>query len=360
MSATNRQELWRQYIEAGFVSGEIPAAGEVRSPWPVRVMLGVAGWIGAIFLLGFAGAVYAAIFRSAQAAIPAGILCCAAAFAVFKGLPHNEFLEQFAFAVSLAGQSMLMVGWFQLVGAQRGGSAVPFLLMAVVEFALAFAVPNYLHRVFTAVAANVCLFIAAVILGAAGVATGVAAVCTVLLWIDPVRLARRPSLWEPIAYGFAIALLHMDGSLLLGSDLWRVFTPYGAKALAHTAWFGPAAEGLVFIYAAWVLRARARVRHDSAAGIAIIAASLLTACFGIAAPGIVAAILVMVLAFSNSNRVLMGLGLIAFAGYLSHFYYQLHFTLLVKSGLLFAAGVVLLLMRFALGKFFPAGESQDA
>ena len=114
MNTIARDELWRRLSEAGLVSGDLPVAAGSHSPWPVRVMLGIAGWIGALFLLGFAGAAFAAIFRSAEAALPAGAVCCIAAFAIFRAMPGNDFVDQFGFAISLAGQALLLVGLFKL------------------------------------------------------------------------------------------------------------------------------------------------------------------------------------------------------------------------------------------------------
>ena len=72
------------------------------------------------------------------------------------------------------------------------------------------------------------------------------------------------------------------------------------------------------------------------------AAALVIAVCGVAAPGVSAAILVLTLGFANGNRVLMGLGLMAFGVYLSHFYYQLSVTLLMKSFVLMVTGAALL------------------
>ncbi len=358
MNTLTREELWTRLSEAGLVAGDLPAAAESQSPWPVRVMLGIAGWVGALFLLGFAGAAFALIFRSAQAALPAGAICCAVAYAIFRAMPRNDFIAQFGFAISLAGQALLLVGLAELAGDRP--SAVTFLPMAAVEAALAFAVPNYIHRVFTSLAANFCLFIAAAILGAPALATIVAAVGTALIWLNQVRMAERPQLWAPLGYGFAIALLHLDGSLMIGSDFWRMLLPRNGEAPHFLLWSGPLVAGLIFLYVVWQLRERAGVEAASLGGVFTLSAAIVLALCGLAAPGISAAILVLALGFANGNRVLMGLGLLAFAGYLSHFYYQLSSTLLTKSMVLAATGVALLALRWTIDRFLPLEESTSA
>ena len=62
MSATPRDALWAQLRDGGLVEGDLPEVGDARAPWFVRVMLGIAGWIGALFLLGFVGAGFAFVF----------------------------------------------------------------------------------------------------------------------------------------------------------------------------------------------------------------------------------------------------------------------------------------------------------
>ena len=359
MNTLTREELWTRLAGAGLTSGELPAAAAAyKSPWPVRVMLGIAGWVGALFLLFFAGIAFAKLFDSAQGALPAGAICCFAAYGIFRAMPRNDFAAQFGFAVSLAGQALLIVGLAKL-GGDRPSSAI-FLVLAAVEAVLAVSIPNYIHRVFTTMAANFYLFIAAALVGAPALATVVAAVGVSLIWLDEVRMARRPSFWEPLGYGFAIALLHVDGSSMMGSELWRMLLSPGETPPHLLLWAGPVVAGLVFLYVIWKLRERVGVAANSAGGIVTAAAAIVVAACGLGAPGISAAILVLVLGFSNGNRVLMGLGLLAFGGYLSHFYYELSSTLLVKSMVLAGTGALLLALRWTVGHFVPAEESVNA
>src|SRR5262249_18588128 len=74
------------------VEGTLPEAGEAASPWFIRVMLGFAGWLGALFLLGFVGAAFAFVFKSASAALFMGACACAAAIAIFRAAPKSGFL----------------------------------------------------------------------------------------------------------------------------------------------------------------------------------------------------------------------------------------------------------------------------
>ena len=74
MTAPRGESLWAMLVAQGLASGEVPPRSEQRSPWYVRVMLGIAGWIGALFLFGFVGVIFALVMEHAFAAVAVGAL----------------------------------------------------------------------------------------------------------------------------------------------------------------------------------------------------------------------------------------------------------------------------------------------
>ena len=79
MNAPEAHALWLRLQAAGLIEGETPAPGLVVAPWFVRAMLGIAGWIGAVFLLGFVGLGFRFVMESAGASFIVGLLACGAA-----------------------------------------------------------------------------------------------------------------------------------------------------------------------------------------------------------------------------------------------------------------------------------------
>ena len=71
MSASTRETIWARLQGFGLVEGELPVLDTNRAPWYVRVMPGFAGWIGALFLLGFVGVGFAFVIRSGGASLVA-------------------------------------------------------------------------------------------------------------------------------------------------------------------------------------------------------------------------------------------------------------------------------------------------
>ena len=73
-----------------------------------------------------------------------------------------------------------------------------------------------------------------------------------------------------------------------------------------------------------------------------------------------AGLLVMLLGFSNGNRVLVGLAIASLAIYVSGYYYLLEVSLLHKSGVLLATGGMLLGIRWLLLRHVLPQERVDA
>jgi hypothetical protein len=95
----NTAELWGRLRQAGLVQGELSETESAHSPWFVRVMLGVAGWFGALFLLLFVGLGLEFIIKSSSASLVAGAVACAGAGVLFRKFPENDFAGQFGLEV---------------------------------------------------------------------------------------------------------------------------------------------------------------------------------------------------------------------------------------------------------------------
>jgi len=352
MSAMTRVELWARLRDAGLASGELPEAGEARTPWYVRSMLGTAGWIGALFLLSFVGAGFAFVMSSAIASFVVGAGLCAFAVTIFRGAPKSGFLAQFGLAVSLAGQGLLLFSvmqWFQ-----RPVAAVASYV-ALQQALLFVLVPNYTHRVWTSVTA--LLAVIYVMIDAGLFPFTPAALAALFLWValGEFRLARHGPLLRPGIYGLALAtvlasVLHgaLIADLLLGHSHRGVFS-LGEAGL----WLGRLASVAVMVWAVTALLVREGLSLSSGQGRVGLAGALMLGAISIKAPGVGPAAAILIVGYANADRVLAGLGIFALLGYLSHYYYSLQVTLLEKSGLLVAAGIALLLARLAMRRWWP-------
>src|SRR5688500_11993147 len=145
-----RQALWTRLQEAALVEGDAPPPDPHEAPWFVRAMLGIAGWLGALFLLGFVGALFSSVWENSTAAILTGSALCAAMVALFRLFPRGGFIAQFGLAVSLAGQILILIGLADIDSLERSSISWIALWMALVQTILFFLIPNFVHRVWTA------------------------------------------------------------------------------------------------------------------------------------------------------------------------------------------------------------------
>ena len=352
-----RELVWTRLRAAALVEGELPAASEASSPWFVRAMLGIAGWIGALFLLGFVAVGFAVIVRSAGALLVVGTLACAAATVVFRLLPRGDFASQFALAVSLAGQAMMAVALYELLRAPASGGQVAAFAVAVQQALLFALVPNFVHRVWTAWTASLAALLA---LGAgfAGFAPALASAAFVAVSLREFDHARQATLVRAAAYGLALTTVHfvVMPHLLVSAWLWGPAFPGGAAR--GNAWLEAAACGAVLLVAVLAILRREGVAPGSGPGRSALGGALVLALVALKAPGVAAATVVLLAGYANANRVLAGLGVLALIAYLSYYYYSLQATLLEKAALLGAAGLAVLAARFALQRWWP--QAADA
>lgn len=354
MIAMDRQALWTRLRDAGLVEGGAPAVAASRSPWFVRVMLGIAGWIGALFLLGFVGVGFAFVMKSAGVSFAVGAAVCAGVALLFRSVSASDFVSQFGLAVSLAGQALMAFGLVKLSGDSFTAAALAIALQQAVLFVL---VPGFLHRVWTSWTGA---YAAVYALGNAGLhAFAPAAVTFGFLWpwLAEFDHPRRGELLRAAGYGLALAALQ---TAVMQSALWQLALG-SREALGGKAglWLGHLAAGLVLVWAVLRLLKREGVPISAPHGRIALAGAGILALVSLEAPGIGPAAAILVTGYANGSRVLAGLGVIALIGYLSHYYYALHATLLEKSALLAGGGLVLLAARFALHRWWPR-EAQHA
>ncbi|HEY5724298.1 MAG TPA: DUF4401 domain-containing protein [Allosphingosinicella sp.] len=350
-------ELWTRLAAAGRVEGEQPPAAAAESPWYVRAMLGAAGWIGALFLAVFIATAFYFIVDDSASAMIAGAIFCGAAFGLFMRFDGNDFVEQFALVVSLLGQVMLGIGLAQLLERQE---AAFYLSVAAVEVVLALAIPNFLHRVLAACGAAVALALAINELQLHGLTAPILCAGLAWIWLDPARWATGGSLWRPVGYGLVLALLLVETFRLAGGpSLLGMATERPGWIAIHGPLIGRGLTAAVLVWVAFALARREGFAANGRVALAAAGAALLLGLLSLGAPGFASALIVLLLGFAAGNRLLLALGIFGLLGFVSHFYYSLHATLLEKSGLLAATGVLLLAAHFLLRRFHAAAAAPE-
>ena len=156
------------------------------------------------------------------------------------------------------------------------------------------------------------------------------------------------------AMGYASAYVLLSISVyFIAAEYGNSLNNYG-DAFSYHYYLAQGLLTLASLYAAYLILKRYHIKLLSAAGLLISAAIVLLGIMSIYVSGLLATSLIIIIATANSQRVLLGLGVIASVGYIFWYYYQLDTSLLVKSVSLFVIGIALVLLRWLLIKSYFA------
>lgn len=347
------EALWDRLLQAGVVSGAVPGGTEIQSPWYVRVMLGVSGWIAAVFLLGFVAVGLEFIIDSAVASVFVGSLALVAAFALFR-LARNDFYEQFALAVSFAGQGLVFFGLAESIGWRGSGL---WWVAAVLQVVIAIVMPNFVQRLVAAYVAAYALSTAMLFHGAPVVVPVLVTLGIAVIWLNEFHWQRWSTVVRPIGYGLTLGLVQLEGQALFGHTMRMFGSRHEAIQFFFPHWLGELVLGLLLVAVVGRLLSQRGEAWASTRMLVALGMAAVVAAVSLEAPGIATGFVIILLGFSNGNRVLVGLGIAALLFYVSAYYYNLETTLLVKSQILAATGVLLLAVRWVVLKWvFPAEE----
>jgi hypothetical protein len=268
----------------------------------------------------FVGALFQPEGAAGFAAI--GIVMLGAAFGLYA-TGRSAFFDQLALALSIAGQLALTWAAFDGIGSAAGAAA----LVTVMQLVLLIAMPNRMAKVLAAFFA--CIAWALAIRFALWdeamlsdvrreVPLGLALVSWLVIWAPLIAAAHVLIAYEArwmAGHGRTLARTALMGLLMA-----LAIATWAAEPLGSLVFWSPPGETYINWLVLWPLL------------------------------GTVTALFAAVSAYRLRNRALIGL---AVAGALLHvmqFYYLLGATLVVKSMIMLAAGAVLLLAAWGLGR----------
>lgn len=357
MKAMSKNELWSLLQQSALVEGDLSEQNEKHSPWFVRAMLGVAGWLGALFLVGFVVTGMTLSTQETGAYWVIGALTCGGAAALFHLNRKGDFASQFGLAVAIAGQILMLVGMERWIS--QSSTTVAFVV-AIQQAILFFVMPNFVHRVWAAGTSALALCIAMGGLDLHALILPLLTAGLAVAWLREFELPRQNEMMRACGYGITLAAL-LASYMNPGEFDWRRdhSNPVGPEFLQTLAYAGAALTATVMIGTALLLLQREKVALTSGTGKAALALAVVLALASIQAPGLAPAALILLLGFANGNRVLAGLGVVALLGYLSYYYYSLHATLLEKSVIMMLTGTALLVLRFASHRWWPALNKEE-
>ena len=346
----------RKLADEGLVPPEAPtelaAATPAleQDPWYVR-LLTFAGAVVAAFFLASALFLLGILDEQGGAYLAIGGVLVAATIALRPRL-EALFLEQLALILSVVGSACVVAGVGMLT--DLGWAALTTLI--VVEGVVLLGYADFLRRLLATVAivlGVVVLLIERDVAMAVHVVILALVPAVPVVWMLESRwvAAGRENLLRPVGYGLTAMLL----ALLVLSTLGDT-----ADALAdlrmwwiETVVLGAALAGVVIV----LLRRLGLAPAEQLGAVLLAAIAALTA-LTLPAPGILGGLLVLVVGFHRGLPILMGLALGALVGFLAAYYYTLNLTLLAKSGVLVASGLVLLVTRLVVRRMMVHGGTR--
>lgn len=346
-------ELWEKLNQAGVIERKPPIAGTTESPWYVKVLLAFSGWLAAIFLLGFIGVGFKFVLNNSTTAFIIGSLMIGGAFTILR-IPKNEFVEHLALAISMAGQALVV---FAIFDVENHNEKVAWLLVALLELPLAILMPNFVHRAFSSFVAAFALSLTMPYSGWPYLVSGLIMLLAALCWLNELRSPRHMKKRQAIGYGLVLALISLKGLALFGFRTiyyWRASQT--KDELWSQPWIGEVLTGSVTLFVVWYLLKRYGRSISERLSITTLLVTLIFCAVSFKVQGITVGMVIMLLGFAGSNRVLLGLGILSLLFYISSYYYLLDTTLLAKSLNLFVVGLVLLASRWLMTIILPVSK----
>ena len=340
------------------------AASEARSPWFISLLFGMSGILASLFFIGFLTLLLdnTGLLDSTLAVfIIGGILSGIGGFLFYNARSrHSPFWSSLAFAITLAGQGYIAYALL----ASEITEPLNIMLLLLVQLLMTVAIANFIYRLLSATLALSCLFYLLNYYHLSEISLGLLALITSVTHLQRYRLAAFvPTKWRMNALEITNAIGYASAYVLLSVSVYFIAAEYGnsfdsldsyGEAFSYNYYLAQGLLTLASLYAAYLILKRYHIKLLSAAGLLISAAIVLLGIMSIYVSGLLATSLIIIIATANSQRVLLGLGIIALVGYIFWYYYQLDTTLLVKSASMLVIGIALLLLRWVLIKGYFA------
>lgn len=320
------------------------------TPWFVSALIAISAWVSVILLLIFIGSLN--IINSPGGAIVIGLLLIIATVSLHYIKKESLFFSQLALAFHLTGQILFIAGIATEKDVKTAALATWLLEIVLISF--------YQYSIFRFVSVLIATLAAVVLLHQFALHQGIHVLIVILAggaiwyWINEARHLTdqmMKSLYQPLGYSFVIALQ----TILLLSILPE------ANSVPHLIWsYSTLGLTVLLLSLEYQILNTNNIPFFSPKTYAILGSTLLVALLLYQSPGIIASIIVLILGFQQSNRVLMGLAIIFLTIFLIAFYYHLDITLLMKSITLMSTGLALLILRFLFKYVLPLSQGEKS
>jgi uncharacterized membrane protein len=327
-------ESYSNFLESRLISDN----SEANTPWFVKIITIIGAWFGSLLFLG--ALFIAQVLKTEESMIIIGGLFVVIGIAISFANNRNHLLDALSLSLSILGQVLLGIG----IGASTHGFKSVCYAGLLIESLIYLLAQSYTQKFISVILIPLCLLGIiwnGPIFEATHCLIGGLSVAAVLIWINElplqIWLKKQPHFFVPTAYGLVLGLL-LTLVLSINNKFFEVHINH---------WY--ITSLISFLSLSFLLYqslCRTLGVSNKAFGCAVIVIAILFAPTFLA-PGIIASALIIILGFARSNRVLLTLGIVFLATFLTSFYYSLQQSLLTKSIILMSTGVLFLGISFA-------------
>jgi hypothetical protein len=368
-------DVLSQLVAEGYID-ELPENAPFNTdddtPAYIKALLGFGGWIAALFFFGFAGFCLNLTLSGIESELVSGAILCVIGLilvgstTIMQRQSKGVFFSQVALAIHVAGQLLFMVGmgmvfyeWFPYP------AEFPTVLFALIIIVLEIIlIPLYEDGIFRFLATIAAVIAANVIVyelnipASLSVLTALLAFGVMMVWGEmlPIeRLIRHRLMLQAVGYGLVFGLFGTIMHELSNSPTYEGF--------AQVALHQPIITSILLLgMSLWLemrLLAEYEVPYTHRATLIVLGITVIIMLPTLTTPGILASMLLILLGYRRRHNVLLVLAYLFMAGFISYFYYSLHMTLLVKSFILMATGILFLIGGLAFRRLLPAPEPKE-
>lgn len=335
----------------GDVDTAIGAMADVQ-PWFVRTMVGFGAWLASLLLIGFVGSIGFG-FEWGFALFGLGFMAGAV---VVRRQSDTDFMIQSSLAASLAGQALFVFGVME--AANWDLPELIFVMILVINLVLFVIFPDRIHRVLSvmlAIGSLTVLFYmwkwnaAVPLLGPA--------IATALIALQRSRSALIASgkgdFYRPLQSGLmlsAFGCLTMSTVYVL-PELGETFAFYPRP------WISTLLLGGLLLHVARDAWTELLANAAQSTVVAIYGLLIIVIACAWLAPGLLLALIVILLGAPSGHRTMMGAGVGFLVIFLGTYFYGIQITMLQKSATLIASGAAILIARWIILRLLPEEAS---
>lgn len=338
------KQLKNHLINQGLVSESMINETPSGFAWPIKLLLAISGWLGGLCLLGIFFGAFTLFFQSAVASAVVSLIMFVAAQRILSAR-NNEFFEHLALALSFSAQ--VLYGWALL---PLEHIQVILLSFAILQAVLVIIMPSMTHRVWSTLSCCAAMSGVLISYGLPSLLSSVLLLPMVWLSLNEFRFPASYRFVSGLKYGLVLSIVVLLCVQVFRNEVGSILVSNSDATFTLPYWVAPITYMLSMFISAGYLLYYHQVRFSSkVAKLAVIFTTLLAVLTSMA-PGVGVSLIILVTAFAQSNRMMLGLGATALLVYSSTYYYMMETTLLFKSGVLMSVALIMLVSYLVFNK----------